>query len=226
MNIRNRILIISLISLLIILLASACGAISINLTLDANGGVFEGGSSTSVINTDGTSTVTIPNNPTKDGYTFGGWFWDKDVWEQPFTANSLLDAPIRSDMTVYAKWILDDNEEEPITYTVSFNTNGGSEIADIIIEAGTTITMPADPTKDSFVFEAWYYDNDVYDEEALSDHLEPPPHHFAGDYDSAPVYFHAASLYRQLFGCHFLYYAGPELHYCHLDCLQARQPHL
>lgn len=30
----------------------------------------------------------------QDGYTFEGWYWDKDTWEKAFTANSLLEAPL------------------------------------------------------------------------------------------------------------------------------------
>lgn len=56
------------------------------------------------VNTSGSETIKMPDNPTKDDDVFDGWFWDKDVWEKPFTANSLLDAPLSSDMNVYAKW--------------------------------------------------------------------------------------------------------------------------
>ena len=56
------------------------------------------------VNTSGSEIIRMPENPTKDDYNFDGWFWDKDVWEKPFTANSLLDAPLSSDMSVYAKF--------------------------------------------------------------------------------------------------------------------------
>ena len=48
----------------------------------------------------------LPDDPAKDGYTFGGWFWDDGVWQNPLTAASLADAPLSSSMSVYAKWVL------------------------------------------------------------------------------------------------------------------------
>ena len=62
------------------------------------------GETYATIGTSGEETIKIPENPTKEGYTFDGWYWDNDVWEKPFTANSLLDTPLSSDMSVYAKW--------------------------------------------------------------------------------------------------------------------------
>ena len=43
------------------------------------------------VNTNGEETIKIPQTPTKEGYIFDGWYWDKDTWQKPFTANSLLD---------------------------------------------------------------------------------------------------------------------------------------
>ncbi|MBR7111947.1 MAG: InlB B-repeat-containing protein [Clostridia bacterium] len=56
------------------------------------------------VGTTGEESIKMPEDPTKEGYTFDGWYWDNDVWEKPFTANSLMDTPLSSDMKVYAKW--------------------------------------------------------------------------------------------------------------------------
>ena len=72
------------------------------------------------IDTTGNEKIALPNDPQKDGYAFDGWFWDKDVWEKPFTANSLLYAPLSSDMSVYAKFT--KNHEHNYTATVTAPT--------------------------------------------------------------------------------------------------------
>ena len=64
------------------------------------------------VDTNGNEVIKMPENPTKEGYNFDGWYWDKDEWEKPFTANSLLDAPLSSDMSVYAKFV---SNEVPLT---------------------------------------------------------------------------------------------------------------
>jgi hypothetical protein len=54
------------------------------------------------INTNGQEVIKMPEDPQKAGYEFRGWYWDEGTWQQPFTANSLLDAPLSSNMRVYA----------------------------------------------------------------------------------------------------------------------------
>ena len=61
------------------------------------------------IDTNGEEAVTLPANPTKDGYIFDGWYWDEDIWAQPFTAESLLTVKLTGNMSVYAKWVSSDN---------------------------------------------------------------------------------------------------------------------
>ena len=108
-----KVLIFCLTSCSILFVFTACGESSISFKLNfiADNEIVK------TIDTTGNEKISLPENPAKDGYTFGGWFWDKDVWEKPFTANSLLDAPLSSDMSVYAKFT--KNHEHNYTATVT-----------------------------------------------------------------------------------------------------------
>lgn len=47
-------------------------------------------------------------------------------------------------------------EDTPTTYTVVFESNGGSAVAQASIESGGKVTKPADPTKADHTFQGWY----------------------------------------------------------------------
>ena len=68
------------------------------------------------INSDGQD-ISMPNDPIKPGYTFDGWFYDEDTWEEPFTLQSLLNQSLREDNQVdlYAKFT-----EKSYDYQVTF----------------------------------------------------------------------------------------------------------
>lgn len=111
-----------------------------------------GGTEVSPVTTDGSSTVSIPDNPTKEGFTFAGWYWDNVTFETPFTANSLMDAPLSSDMTVYAKW-------EPIAFNITYVLNGGINDTNNPSTFTSTIEIILiDPTKEGHTFGGWYSD--------------------------------------------------------------------
>ena len=61
-----------------------------------------------VVGTNGKEVIEMPINPTKDGYTFEGWYWDEGTWFKPFTAQSLVQNPLKEDLNVYA-YILDED---------------------------------------------------------------------------------------------------------------------
>ena len=48
----------------------------------------------------------------------------------------------------------------PTTYTVKFETNGGSEIANVKVDRNKTLTKPTNPTKDGYTFDSWYTDKE------------------------------------------------------------------
>ena len=91
-----------------------------------------------------TSKISKPTDPTRNGYNFIGWFID-DSCTNEFDFNQ----DITSDITLYAGW-------EEIKYTVTFNTDGGSQIAPVTVTS--TLNKPADPTKDGYNFVGWYTD--------------------------------------------------------------------
>ena len=95
-----------------------------------------GGSAVASITQDYGTAITAPADPTREGYTFIGW--DKAI---PTTMPA-------ENMTITAKWKVNQ-------YTITFDTNGGSEIAPITQDYGTAITAPADPTREGYTFIGW-----------------------------------------------------------------------
>ena len=97
------------------------------------------------------SNLVEPEDPTRDGFAFVGWYEDDTL-----TTEFSFTKQIIKDTTLYAKW-----EEIPqvIEYTVTFNTNGGSEIQDLKVNAGDQVILPQDPTRDGFRFVGWYEDD-------------------------------------------------------------------
>ena len=101
------------------------------ITFDANGG-----SEIAPITQDYGTNITAPADPTREGYTFMGW--DREI---PTTMPA-------ENMTVTARWEINQ-------YAITFDTNGGNEIASITQDYGTAITAPADPTREGYTFIGW-----------------------------------------------------------------------
>ena len=95
-----------------------------------------GGSEIAPITQDYGTAITVPADPTREGYTFIGW--DKEI---PTTMPA-------ENMTVTAQWEIN-------RYTITFDTAGGSEITPITQDYGTAITAPADPTREGYTFMGW-----------------------------------------------------------------------
>ena len=81
-----------------------------------------------------------PADPTKEGHTFIGWYNGESEWD--------FETPVTADLTLTAKWQIN-------RYTITFDTAGGSEVAPITQDYGTTITAPANPTKTGYTFAGW-----------------------------------------------------------------------
>ena len=115
-----RILLFALLALCLAgLLASCMGAVAFHLNFVVDGEVY------ATVDTKGQEMIAIPENPIKEGTEFDGWYWDNGEWTRPFTANSLLDTPLSSDMRIYAKWKSDVPKTPDATTQES-----GTDVAD------------------------------------------------------------------------------------------------
>ena len=81
-----------------------------------------------------------PADPTKEGYTFIGWYNGESEWN--------FETPVTENLTLTAKWQLN-------RYTITFDTAGGSEVPSITQDYGTAITPPAAPTRTGYTFAGW-----------------------------------------------------------------------
>ena len=100
-------------------------------------------------------TVTKPADPTRNGYQFDGWFpYDLDDWfydGKSWNFATVITAPF----TLKAHW--------GATYTVTFDSNGGSAVASQTVAEGRNATEPLPvPTKEGYTFVGWYEDNSTF----------------------------------------------------------------
>ena len=115
----------------------------ITITFESNGG-------TSVAPITGLvgATITAPTNPTKEAFTFGGWFSD-----QALTSLYTFTVIPSANITLFAKWTA-----VVLNQTISFETNGGTNVASITQVIGSTVVAPVAPTKVESTFVGWFND--------------------------------------------------------------------
>ena len=92
--------------------------------------------------------VAKPTNPIKENYSFAGWYTGQ-------TLETLFDfeTPIEKDWILFAGW----KDQE---FTVTFDSQGGSDVAPAVVKKGDTVSKPADPTKGDDIFDGWYTDKE------------------------------------------------------------------
>ncbi len=114
----------------------------------------KGGSSVTPETVNYGATVRKPDDPTKPGYKFVGWYKESECTN----AWDFNNDTVEGDITLYAKWA------ENI-YTVTFDTQGGSPDSwTTQVKEGETVAKPAsDPTRTGYTFTDWYANGNPYD---------------------------------------------------------------
>ncbi len=118
---------------------------SATVTFDAGAGAFANGESTTTVSGDYGTDITVPEDPTREGFIFKGWSGLPEDGKIP-----------EEDITVTAIW-----EAEPTveTYTLTIDAAGGKiDGADKIVKelkAGEAIGAVSTPVRDGYKFTGW-----------------------------------------------------------------------
>ena len=112
------------------------------ITFETNGG----SSITSITGNYGAS-VSVSNDPTREGYTFSGWYANANLTQ----AASIPNAIPAQNQTLYAKWVINQ-------YTITFNTNSGDSISTQTNTYNSSLSVP-NATRVGYTFAGWYTDD-------------------------------------------------------------------
>ncbi len=108
----------------------------LTVTFDSNGG----SSVSSISRTYGEKLGTLPT-PTKKGHTFEGWMYNSTKVSSATT--------VKKNITLVASWSAN-------TYTISFDSKGGSSVSSITRKYGESLGNLTSPKRDYYTFNGWY----------------------------------------------------------------------
>lgn len=119
--------------------------INYTITYKLNGGSNPSGAATSYNIT--SNAITLPN-PTRNGFTFGGWYTDANFTSTKVTS---IAKGSTGNKTFFAKWTAN-------SYTITYKLNNGTNPSGAptsYTAASADITLPT-PTKTGYSFDGWY----------------------------------------------------------------------
>lgn len=111
---------------------------------DGNGSGVQGTMENQVA---GTSTALRSNTFSRAGYTFTGW--NTQANGQGTSYSNQQQYPFSSDVTLYAQW-------QPLSYVISYDSQGGSAVAGGSYATGSTVTLPPAPSRTGYTFTGWF----------------------------------------------------------------------
>ena len=116
------------------------------VTFDSNVGVC----SLETMPVNDNSKISAPEEPTKEGYNFSGWYKDSSCnipWN--FATDNVV-----NNMTLYAKWNIN-------SYTLTFDSNEGTSVQSQSVKYNKYATEPTAPTRTEAIFLGWYADEEL-----------------------------------------------------------------
>ena len=140
----------------------------INVLYAANGGQFADGNDTMQGVADSDGMMRQPAAPTREGYTFDGWYWHADYSgytdEQKAADKVDFDQAVTGQtVTMFAQWTKDEVQNET---DVLYVANGGKffdgqEVQQGLTDSDGMMRQPMTPTRDGYTFAGWYWVSDL-----------------------------------------------------------------
>ena len=134
---------------------------SIDVLYVANGGTFFDGNETLQGVTDGDGVARQPLAPSREGYTFAGWTYDRDG-KDPVDFSK----PVQGGgdhVTFYAQWTKDKDADENVKDVLYFANGGvffdGNETLQGVTDGDGVARQPLAPTREGYTFAGWTYDS-------------------------------------------------------------------
>ncbi len=119
---------------------------SYNIVFDANGGT---GTMDKAVAPIGVNYTLPANTFTRTGYRFLGWSTDKNATSATYSDKAAVNLSDKvATITLYAIWSAN-------SYTLTFNSDGGSAVGSITGKYGAEYNKPANPTKTGYTFKGW-----------------------------------------------------------------------
>ena len=149
--------------------------------MPTNGGTLNG-TNTLYVQYNGNKTYTTRTNTTqgniptvtKANSTFSGWYTTANNGNKVIDADGTIQSDVSGWTDENGKWILNNTSNtegtnklyarfDIITYTVTFNSNGGTTVATQTVNSGSKATKPTDPTRTNYTFVEWQLNGNTYD---------------------------------------------------------------
>lgn len=138
----------------------ACGGETVTVTFETNGGNVIDAMDVNLENP-----ISLPDDPTREGFIFDGWFIDEAL-EEALSSGFIP----TENITLYAKW-----RPAVVSYTVTFVTGFDQTVAAQTVVEDATATVPEALTRAGHTFGGWYSDEaltTVYDfETAVTENM-------------------------------------------------------
>ena len=144
--------------------AASTGVKTVTFVAENGGGAFADGSIVMRIQTNDKGVCSMPESPVRDGYVFGGWYYDNTCTHAVDFSQPLL-SDASNFVVLFAKW----TEAPSNVLDVTYSANGGQFADGNNVMQGQTDSngiarQPLAPTRDGYVFAGWYYHSDGTDQ--------------------------------------------------------------